>query len=499
MSEYKIVDLDRKSKKLSIINHILEKAENTHRSEKGIGAMGDFNNCVTKSEKNITDITRNSFLNYWTIPNPFKKQNEELCDVLIVFQNNIILISDKERDSKEKSFSKEIEDIKKKWRNFGKPLRHSKNQLFEAKEWIINNPEEIYFDNMCRNKIPVKIIINQNTKFHMITTVSNWSDIAIHFLNNDGSLKINTSERFLNCKERYEFTLQNLFKEDIFLHMFDEINLNLIFKELDTIPDFLDYLNERENFFKECKDKNITIQSNSESNLLGQYLLGLQDKNRNRILFFDKDYINDSLYIFEDNIYEKSKQTQQEIKFDEVKNISYLIDAIITNMSAIGSRGLKFIDITQEEEINLREGLEYLVSLDRIHRKEISEAIYQFFLSVQDKESKKNKFISFTDFNFNGTVFYLVAHYIKDKKDFENILNIREYVADYCLQEICINGVSAKQKEIMIKPNEIKKCVIFLFDHPLGIHSGSETLIIINEEVLKEIQTQTIITKKGII
>lgn len=117
-----------KNDKLSIINDIKEQAHYYHLTKKSVGKISNFDDTATKSEKNIIDIIRNSFCNYWTISNPYKIKGQELCDALIIFKNNILIFSDKERNFQEKEFSTDWEIIQKKWKNFYKSLRHSKKE-----------------------------------------------------------------------------------------------------------------------------------------------------------------------------------------------------------------------------------------------------------------------------------------------------------------------------------------------------------------------------------
>ena len=53
---------------------------------------------VTLSEKKLQALGYNTFLSLWSYPNPFKKQagGKELCDLLVVFEDHIIIFSDKD-------------------------------------------------------------------------------------------------------------------------------------------------------------------------------------------------------------------------------------------------------------------------------------------------------------------------------------------------------------------------------------------------------------------
>jgi hypothetical protein len=50
---------------------------------------------VNESEARLAELSRRTFLSMWSYQNPFYKQAKELCDVLIVFGEDVIVISDK--------------------------------------------------------------------------------------------------------------------------------------------------------------------------------------------------------------------------------------------------------------------------------------------------------------------------------------------------------------------------------------------------------------------
>lgn len=51
---------------------------------------------MTPSEKFVADLCRKSFLPFWSFPSPLGKKGKELCDILVVCESNIIIISIKD-------------------------------------------------------------------------------------------------------------------------------------------------------------------------------------------------------------------------------------------------------------------------------------------------------------------------------------------------------------------------------------------------------------------
>lgn len=464
--------------RLSIINDIKEQAYYYHLTKTSIGKISNFDDTATKSEKNIIDIIRNSFCNYWTISNPYKIKGQELCDALIIFKNNILIFSDKERNFQEKEFSTDWEIIQKKWKNFYKSLRHSKNQLKQAKDWILSNPNEIYFDNMCENRVSIDLKIDENTKFFLITTVSNWKDVADFYFKNDGFLKIDTNTN--RSPEHKTLVLNNIHDElnNNFYHMIDDTFFKKLLKEIDTIPDLINYLIEKEDFFITSSKNNITINANSELSLLGQYLLGLQTNHKEKNFFIYDSYINNLNYSLDDSNYELAKSTNEEIKYDQRKEKSFLIDCLITNFTTVGLRnstGFNY-EIQDQDEKIFRYLIEYLVALCRSDRINLAEAIYKFFLEIPDKNSVFRKFILETkDFNNKVSLQYFVFYICFNdvEKYLDRIDVIKNHKMQLKLQEILDNGFIPNTQNI-----DMKNIIFIGFDHPLGLKSGSESILI---------------------
>jgi hypothetical protein len=57
---------------------------------------------VTRGERYLGDLCRRSFLSLWSYPAPYRDQGDgrghgkEICDLLVVFGNDVIVFSDKE-------------------------------------------------------------------------------------------------------------------------------------------------------------------------------------------------------------------------------------------------------------------------------------------------------------------------------------------------------------------------------------------------------------------
>lgn len=169
---------------------------------------------MTPSEKYVSDLCKSSFLPFWSYPNPLGKKDKELCDVLVVCNNTIILISVKDiRVSNHKDETVKYD----RWK--AKAIDDSAKQLYGAERFLKNRDHIKLKDRTTTVKLPNK----EKRKIFRI---------AVAF----GSHK--------------NFPLPTGDFGRGFVHVFDEQSTSILLKELDTITDFTDYLIAKENFIK---------------------------------------------------------------------------------------------------------------------------------------------------------------------------------------------------------------------------------------------------------
>jgi len=51
---------------------------------------------LTTSERYLSSLCKRTFLSLWAYPNVYRDKGSELCDLLVVFENHILIFSDKE-------------------------------------------------------------------------------------------------------------------------------------------------------------------------------------------------------------------------------------------------------------------------------------------------------------------------------------------------------------------------------------------------------------------
>ena len=188
----------------------------------------DFFNIKGKNaEKLIYELTTKSFFIDWCFQNPKLPDKKELCDLLVVFDDIAIIFQIKNLKLKNGHYDKS--EVKKNLR-----------QLSGAKRQLFNLKTPIYLENSRRR-----------------LEVFDPSVIKKIFLI---SVLVGDGEEIFNFMEEVKNNSVHVFTGD-----FAEI----VFNELDTIKDFTDYLQAKENLIN---NKQYMIVQGGEEELLSYYL-----------------------------------------------------------------------------------------------------------------------------------------------------------------------------------------------------------------------------------
>lgn len=169
---------------------------------------------MTPSEQYVADLCQKSFLPFWNFPNPIGKKNKELCDVLIVCGNYILIIS-----VKDIRMSIHSDEKVKYERWVKKAIEDSVKQIHGAERYL-KTVDEVYAKNRT-NKISLPP--KNNRIIHRI---------AIAF-GSDNTFPLPYGD----------------FGQG-YVHVFDEEATSILLTELDTITDFTRYLTDKVQFLE---------------------------------------------------------------------------------------------------------------------------------------------------------------------------------------------------------------------------------------------------------
>lgn len=310
-------------------------------------------------EEYVNVLAYNSFLKYWCYPGP-KYENgnkKEICDLLVLFDSILIVISVKNYEFKGNHFRYFNNTIEK----AVKQIHGACRILFGAPEVQIKHPDkdvEIFPRDQIKKVFRIIINLGEGVKFYPFNQVT---------------------------------------KNDDYVTLFDKKSFEAIINELDTIPDFIDYLEKRENLFKnnttiilpgnefdfpietqkeffELSDSfnnNFILISGTEKDLLSHFFKNTRN--------FPEALNGDSngYYLIIDGDWEAFAAIEKVKKKDKADNVSYFIDEFVKN-ELLKDDLLKNLTPMRESFAKA------LLSFDRLTRRTISKSYFEFHDQYKD-------------------------------------------------------------------------------------------------------------------
>ena len=242
----------------------------------------------TDSERQLTKLADITFLKLWSYPNPHRckttnnrRECKEICDLLVVCHNHVIIFSDKCI-----KWSESDDEIS--WSRWArKAILESKKQMLGAVRWIDNPANEIFTDSKCKSPLPIDLPPRDSRKLHLVLA-THGSEAACkrRYNSTSGSFVIRPSVVDLanwdiNEKEFSPFTVGDVNFGGPFIHVFDSVSLNFLMNELDTVVDFTKYLNCREKYLRSGN----LLEAHGEENLLASYISQTNENGEHDFLY----------------------------------------------------------------------------------------------------------------------------------------------------------------------------------------------------------------------
>ena len=207
---------------------------------------------VTPSERKLGRMAETSFLNLWSYPAPYRDQKQngtgdgkELCDLLVVCSPYILIFS-------EKTVAWSCGSLQVAWsRWYNRTIRGAARQARGAERWIEQHPDRVFLDRHCKEPFPIPFPDAHIRQIHRIVVASGASQAcSSHTHSASGSLlvtpPIQGGAHWSSTSEPVRpFHIGDVDPSGPFVHVFNDVALEMIMLELDTIRDFTDYLDKR--------------------------------------------------------------------------------------------------------------------------------------------------------------------------------------------------------------------------------------------------------------
>lgn len=282
------------------------------------------NNKGPDAEKFVYDLSKDKLLEEYCLLNPFIKNSDckEICDLLILFNENCILVS-----VKNYAFTGNHERFVK------KVFEKSKDQLLGAKRKLEITKSCIITDKNSKEK---QFDLNKISKFILITL------------------------NFGHELEAYDIVE---FEKDSIIHNLDKDTFETILFEIDSVPEIVDYFIKKEQLYR--KDISLNLIG-KEKDLLAWFVSNKREFPKE---WFDHDAKEMVLDISGRwDFYDTNPQT---IAKREANQISYFVDELVKR---------EIPNLPQCQIIG-----DYLMSLNRVERRLFAMSFFDHYLTHKHK------------------------------------------------------------------------------------------------------------------
>lgn len=315
---------------------------------------------TTPSERKLTALGDRTFLKLWSYANPYRDQGQraggkgdgkELCDLLVVCGRDILLFSDKDvrleanQDSMDLAWSR--------W--FKKAVLKSAEQLRGADRWIRDFPSRIFLDRACTRPLELELPAPSERRVHRIVVAGGAKAACRQFFGGgSGTLMIApilVGDAHVNpsAAEYAPFAVGDIDPGKPFVHVFDEVTLELLLTELDTMTDLVEYLVRKERLIRSGR----LVSAGGEEELLAYYLHQTDDMGHHDFIPPESESgpFEVSRFSLDGGLWERSRMDPQFLARKTADRISYFWDELIgkftqhildgTSLSPLGPFDLK--------------------------------------------------------------------------------------------------------------------------------------------------------------
>ena len=328
---------------------------------------------VTPSERYLAQLAEKSFLNLWSYPSPYRNQKQgghgdgkEICDLLVVCDRYIIIFS-------EKTVTWPRGDLNVAWARWAKrAIREAARQARGAERWITEHPDRIFLDRKCEKPFPIDFPSTSERVIHRVVVANGAAQSCKeHIPESSGSLIIRSDVKgdehwSGNLGQVRPFYIGDVDPTSSFVHVLNEYSLNIIMNELDTVGDFVDYLDKKAALVRSTR----LIQAEGEENLLAYYAIRINKDG-------EHDFVPEDPPLQIDNSnYDRYINDPRYTAKKEADQISYLWDSLIKSFTDHMLDGTSITLGRYKFQLNKNErGVRYMVLEPRFYRRSHAEAI----------------------------------------------------------------------------------------------------------------------------
>jgi hypothetical protein len=425
---------------------------------------------LNESERILGRLCRRSFLRLWVQSNVFsdeglrdgKGHGVELCDALLVFGDDVVIFSDKEVAFQE---GKELKVAWGRW--YRRAVQDSVRQLHGAKHWVQRFPAKAFLDARCTRPLPAPVPNHESVRFHLVAVTRGCRDAALAFAEGKGRGSLGLDSQIAgNQHLDHPFVLGQPEPRKQFVHVFDEVSIDLVLTELDTAADFIEYLRKREALLGRPDTQ---VMSGGEEDLLATYLTTMADDESEHTFVQGAKggELPDTLLVMP-GIYELLERSAPYLRRKAADRVSYVWDDLIDRILRHGAHGLA-PGIPEHTPSELERGIRFLASESRFRRRQLGASIEAMTEKIRPGDSITRLFNS----GVEEENVYILS--IQAKRQDESLAQYRTFRQQKLFAQV---------RTAKLLATTGKKFVGIAFDSPYKDYAGfSEDVVALEQDV----------------
>lgn len=422
---------------------------------------------LNDSERILTKLCQKTFLRLWSQTNVYtdegfrdgKGSTRELCDALVIFGDAVIIFSDKHIEFQN---DKELGVAWRRW--YKRAVSDSCRQLYGALNWITRFPNRAFLDAKCTRKLAVPIP-KSSPEFHLVA-VTRGSREAVLIANGgqgSGSFALNSSiEGEAHTDQPFVIGLPDPGKH--FVHVFDEVAIDLVLSELDTAADFLDYLRKREALLDR---RGSSVVAEGEESLLAAFLQTVDDNEQHDFLGLAPGEPLPDAVFFDAGLWSRLREEPAYLRKKDADRISYEWDRLIDRFLEYADAGVHGALLKQTGE-EAEQGLRWMAAEGRYRRRQLAQS----FIDAMGRVEPGGRIARIVNSGVAGEPVFVFL--VKSKRDEESYDEYRKYRAALLHAYVRTARLQAPHATVFVG---------LAFDNPhKNYQGGSEDLFAMHKE-----------------
>jgi hypothetical protein len=335
---------------------------------------------LTQSERYLNFLGQRTFLSLWSHAGIYRNQRvrgkgsgKELCDMLVVCDEHVVIFSDKYCRFPQTG------SLRVDWnRWFKRAVLSSAQQAWGAERWLRQFPERVFLDRECSLPFPFQIPPPSSARYHIVVVAHGYSEATKgHSQLDTSSIPLDSWVRgathFVPESHPVRFVVGDIDPEKTFVHVLTEGSLEIVLSTLDTISDFTSYLSKKEMLFRNTH----RIIAYGEEDLMAFYLKDVNDEGKHDFVFER----NGNGIVFENGHWEEFQRSPQRHRQIEANRISYVWDYLIEQFAHHAIAGTEYFASEPGGVSSTERVLRELAKEGRFGRRMLAKA----FLEILEK------------------------------------------------------------------------------------------------------------------